>query len=109
MRTTISSSTTVRALIDRAPSQVRWFVVDASAITDLDYSAARSIGEFVRDPKAAEVRNGLCASEPLFRSDMDRHHITTPSAKVDFCNTSRSHSGCSRQVATVTSTVSTIP
>ncbi|MBW8837376.1 MAG: sodium-independent anion transporter, partial [Burkholderia sp.] len=34
-----------RRLIDHAPTKVRWFVVDASAITDLDYSAARSVGE----------------------------------------------------------------
>jgi sulfate permease, SulP family len=31
------------ALIDGAPAPVRWFVVDASAMTDIDYSAARTL------------------------------------------------------------------
>ena len=39
----------VRALVAHAPTPVRWFVVDAEAITDLDYSAARSIHELLDD------------------------------------------------------------
>ena len=33
----------VQALVERAPTAVQWFVVDAGAITDLDYAAARSV------------------------------------------------------------------
>ena len=32
----------VRALVESAPTPVRWFIVDAGAITDIDYSAARA-------------------------------------------------------------------
>ena len=30
----------VRTLVERAPTPIRWFIVDAGAITDIDYSAA---------------------------------------------------------------------
>ena len=33
----------VRSLVRRAPTPIRWFIVDAGAITDIDYSAAQSI------------------------------------------------------------------
>jgi hypothetical protein len=39
----------VRALVESAPTPVRWFIVDAGAITDLDYSAAQSIRDLVDD------------------------------------------------------------
>jgi sulfate permease, SulP family len=45
----------VRALVDRAPTPVRWFVVDASAITDIDYSAAQSIRDFIDELKRRGV------------------------------------------------------
>lgn len=34
---------TVRELVERAPSPVRWLVLDAGAITNVDYSAARTL------------------------------------------------------------------
>ena len=33
----------IRAFIKHAPNPVQWLVIDAGAITDLDYSAARSV------------------------------------------------------------------
>jgi len=39
----------VRALVDRAPEPVLWFIVDAGAITDIDYSAAQSIRDLLDD------------------------------------------------------------
>src|SRR4030095_255690 len=39
----------VRSLVEHAPTPVRWFIVDADAITDLDYSAPRSIRELLAD------------------------------------------------------------
>lgn len=66
----------VRALVSHAPTPVRWFVVDAAAITDIDYSAART----VRDLCDELVRNGVrvvfARVAPYLRSDMDRHGIT---------------------------------
>ncbi|MFO1205358.1 MAG: SulP family inorganic anion transporter [Burkholderiales bacterium] len=66
----------VRALIDRAPSPVRWFVVDASATTDLDYSAARSLLDLIEDLRKREIRFVFARVAPYLRADLDRHRIT---------------------------------
>jgi sulfate permease, SulP family len=66
----------VRALVDGAPTPVRWFVIDASAITDIDYSAAQSICDFIDELKRRGVQIVFARVSPYLRSDMDRHHIT---------------------------------
>jgi sulfate permease, SulP family len=66
----------VRALVDRAPTPVRWLIVDASAITDIDYSAARSIRELLDDLKQKEVGVIFARVSLYLRSDLDRHRIT---------------------------------
>jgi SulP family sulfate permease len=66
----------VRALIDSAPVPVRWFIVDASAITDVDYSAAQSICDFIDELKRRNIQIVFARVTPYLRSDMDRHHIT---------------------------------
>ena len=66
----------VRALVAQAPTPVRWFVVDAEAITDLDYSAARSIHELLDDLARQKVGMMFARVSPYLRSDMDRHGVT---------------------------------
>jgi sulfate permease, SulP family len=66
----------VRALVDRAPARVRWFIVDASAITDIDYSAAQSVRDLIDELKRQGVSIVFARVSPYLRSDMDRHHIT---------------------------------
>ena len=66
----------IRSLIDHAPSNVRWFVVDASAITDVDYSAARSVSELCEALKRRGIEVIFARVNPYLRSDMDRHGIT---------------------------------
>jgi SulP family sulfate permease len=66
----------VRELIDRAPSKLRWFVVDASAITDLDYSAARSLSDLIESLQQRNVEVVFARVNRYLRSDMDRHGIT---------------------------------
>ena len=51
----------VRALVEHAPTPLRWFVVDASATTDIDYSAARSVLDLIDDLHAAAGHAGLRA------------------------------------------------
>jgi SulP family sulfate permease len=66
----------VRLLASTARAPLHWVVVDAGAITDLDFTAARVVREVVEDLLAdgtgmafAHVRAGL-------RPDLDRHHLT---------------------------------
>jgi len=66
----------VRTLVERAPAPVRAFVVDASAITDLDYAAARAILELLDDLKQRQVQLVFARVNRYLRSDMDRHGIT---------------------------------
>ncbi|TKC83915.1 SulP family inorganic anion transporter [Trinickia terrae] len=65
----------VRQLVDRAPSPVRWFVVDAGAITDLDYSAARSVAELCEALTQRRVQIVFARVNQYLRSDMVRHGI----------------------------------
>jgi SulP family sulfate permease len=66
----------IRRLIDHAPSAARWLVIDASAITDLDYSAARSVGELCETLKRSGIEVIFARVNQYLRSDMDRHGIT---------------------------------
>ena len=66
----------VRGLIERAPTPVSWLVVDAGAITNVDYSAARVL----RDLHDDLIRNGvvlvLVHAQSSLRADLDRHRLT---------------------------------
>jgi sulfate permease, SulP family len=66
----------VRSLVEHAPTPVRWFIVDADAITDLDYSAARSIRELLDDLARQKVGVIFGRVSPYLKSDMDRHGVT---------------------------------
>ena len=66
----------VRALIARAATPVRWFIVDAAAITDVDYSAAQGVRDLVEDLARQKVSMIFGRVNPYLRSDMDRHGIT---------------------------------
>ncbi|MGA2895812.1 MAG: SulP family inorganic anion transporter [Xanthobacteraceae bacterium] len=66
----------VRALLDRAPTPVHWFIVDASAMTDIDYAAAQTLRNVLDDLKRRKVEVAFARVTSYLRSDMDRHHIT---------------------------------
>lgn len=66
----------VRALVDRAPTPVRRFIVDAGALTDTDYSAAQSIPDLLDDLSSQRIGMVFARVSPYLRSDMDRHRIT---------------------------------
>ncbi|HEY1608925.1 MAG TPA: SulP family inorganic anion transporter [Paraburkholderia sp.] len=65
-----------RRLIDAAPTPVKWFIVDAAAITDVDFSAGRSIVDLCEELSRRGVRVIFGRVNPYLRADMDRHHIT---------------------------------
>lgn len=65
----------VRALVHAAQPPVRWFVVEAGAITDLDYSAARTVHDLVEELRSLGVTMVFARVSPYLRSDMDRHRV----------------------------------
>jgi STAS domain len=54
---------------------VRWFVVDASATTDIDYSAARTLRDFIGELTARKVQIAFGRVSPSLHADMQRHSI----------------------------------
>lgn len=77
----------VRNLVDHAPGQLRYFVVDAAAITDIDYSAARSVRQLIEDLKSRGVTVVFGRVTPYLRADMDRHRITGVIGAENLCST----------------------
>jgi len=67
---------TVRMLVDKAPTPIRWFVVDANAITDIDYSAARTVRDLADELNRRGVALIFARVSPFLRTDMDRHLLT---------------------------------
>ena len=72
----------VRALVAQAPTPVRWFIVDAEAITDIDYSAAKSVRELMADLAGKGVVVLFARVSDGLRADIVRHRIAAPDGQV---------------------------
>ncbi len=66
----------VWALVEHAPTPVLWFVVDAGAITDLDYTAARSVRGLIEELRRRGVALVFARVNRYLHADMDRHGLT---------------------------------
>ena len=65
----------VRALVEHAPTPVHWLIIDAGAITDIDYSAAQSIRDLLDNLDQQGVQLVFARVNSYLRSDLDRHGI----------------------------------
>jgi len=66
----------IRAVVGPPPSAVRWLVVDAEAITNLDYTAARVVRQLQRELAQESVVLAFARVPPYLKADFDRHHLT---------------------------------
>ncbi len=66
----------IRTIVGDPPSPVRWLVVDAEAITNIDYTAARMLCQLHQGLAQAGVTLGFARVSPYLQADFDRHHIT---------------------------------
>lgn len=66
----------IQGLVGPSPTTVRWLIVDAEAITNLDYTAARVVEELQKNLADAGVQLGFARVAWNTRSDFDRHHLT---------------------------------
>jgi MFS superfamily sulfate permease-like transporter len=66
----------ILTLVGPPPTSVRWLIVDAEAITNVDYSAARVIEELKKNLTNAGVVFGFARVPWDTRADFDRHHLT---------------------------------
>jgi MFS superfamily sulfate permease-like transporter len=62
----------VRRLVHESPTPVRWIVIDASAITGLDFSAGRALTELQQDLARLGVVLALIIVEVRHRGDLER-------------------------------------
>jgi SulP family sulfate permease len=65
----------VRALVAGAPAPVRWLVLEAGAVTSVDYSAARVVRRLIEELTADGVTLLLVHAEASLRSDLVRHRL----------------------------------
>jgi sulfate permease, SulP family len=65
-----------RALVEGAPQPVRWLVIEADAITNLDYTAARVVLMLVKELARRKVAIAFARVSASLRADMDRHGVT---------------------------------
>jgi SulP family sulfate permease len=66
----------VTCLVGQSPSLVRWLIVDAEAITRLDYSAARAVLELQQNLASCGTQLGFARVPWDLKTDFARHHIT---------------------------------
>jgi len=66
----------VRLLVGPAPSSLRWLVIDAGAITHVDYTAARVVQELHEDLAQRGVEMVFAHVQSDLKPDLDRHHLT---------------------------------
>ena len=66
----------VRNLIASAPTPTRRFVVDASAITDIDYSAAQTLRELIAELQRQDIALAFARVRPGLQSDLQRHGVS---------------------------------
>jgi SulP family sulfate permease len=66
----------VRGLVEGAITQVNWLVVDAGAITSVDYSAARVLRDLQQDLIRRGVALVLVHTESSLRADLHRHRLS---------------------------------
>jgi sulfate permease, SulP family len=66
----------VRMLAASAPSPLHWLIVDAGAITHVDFTAARVVREVQRDLSAQGTGLVFAHVQSDLKPDLDRHHLT---------------------------------
>jgi sulfate permease, SulP family len=59
-----------------SPSPLRWLIVDAGAITNVDYTAAQVVRELQQDLTDRGVALVVAHVQSDLRPDLDRHHLT---------------------------------
>jgi SulP family sulfate permease len=69
-------ATEIRCLVGPAPSPVRWLVVDAEAITNVDYTAARMVRQLHEELVDFGVALVFARASRSLKADLDRHLLT---------------------------------
>jgi len=68
----------VTSIVQPLPTPVRWVVIDAEAMTHVDYSAARVVLELKKNLTLAGVQLAFARLPWDLRAEFDRHHLSEP-------------------------------
>ena len=63
-------------LVSQPPAPLHWLVVDASAITDLDFTAAQALIELRKDLSQKDVALALARVNANLKAKLDRQGVT---------------------------------
>ncbi len=74
----------VRALVSEAPSPVRWFVLDAQAIWDIDVTAAEALGRLNEDLARRGVSFKIARANRPLRTRLERIGLTNRIGTTSF-------------------------
>jgi SulP family sulfate permease len=66
----------IRDLVGPAPAKLRWVIVDAGAITHVDYSAARVVRDLQQNLKERGVELVFAHVQSDLKPDLERHRLT---------------------------------
>jgi high affinity sulfate transporter 1 len=66
----------IRDIVTQVGTALRWIVVEAGAITQLDYTAARSLRQVKENLDRQGVVVAFAHVGTYLRADLDRHHLT---------------------------------
>ena len=77
----------IRSIVGPGPIPVQWLVVDAGPITQLDYTAARSVRQLNEDLAHRGILLAFAHVGSDLRADLDRHHLTEVIGPARFFDT----------------------
>jgi len=66
----------IHCLVATAPSPLQWLIVDAGAITNVDYTASRVVRDLHEDLVQRGIGVLVAHIEPGLQADLDRHGLT---------------------------------
>ena len=69
-------ATQVRKLVTESRSPVSWLVVDAGAITSVDYTAGSALRQLTKELSEKGVTLVFAHVSPSLRADLDRQELT---------------------------------
>jgi len=74
----------LRELVDSAPTPLRWIIIDAQAITDMDITAAQRFAELHRELSAEGIEIKMADAPRPFREELARVGLTDQLGQKQF-------------------------
>lgn len=65
----------VERLVTQSPTPVRWFVLDAQAMVDVDTTGAGALGQTIKMLKKRNITFAVSRADRSFRSWLERYHL----------------------------------